>query len=43
MSAELNELLKEAYHSFKGREDAPLPIEMIKEYLEIEGIKIGEE
>jgi hypothetical protein len=41
MSDEFNTLLKKAYHSFQGRDD--IPLEMIKEYLEIEGIDVNEE
>lgn len=40
MSAELNNLLKKAYYSYQGREDPPISTEMIREYLEYEGINV---
>lgn len=42
MSKELNELLKKAYYRWKGNSDSPVPIESIKEFLELEGINLEE-
>lgn len=33
----LNDLLKEAYHRYKNDPDPPVPLDTIKEYLEMEG------
>jgi hypothetical protein len=43
MLGELNELFKEAYNSFKRVMTHKIPLEMIKKYLEIEGIDVNEE
>jgi len=43
MTEELNNLLKKAYYSYQDREDPPISTEMIRAYLEIEGISVDEE
>jgi hypothetical protein len=40
MDEELNKLLKQAYDQYKDVKNPPVPIEEIKEYLELEGIEI---
>jgi hypothetical protein len=42
MSEEFNTFLKNAYHQFKDDPDPPIPLELIKSYLEDEGIKVEE-
>jgi hypothetical protein len=34
----LNEKLKDIYMTYKDHENPPVPIETIKEYLELEGV-----
>lgn len=41
MTEEFNTVLKNAYYHFKDNPDPPLPLEMIKNYLEDEGISVG--
>jgi hypothetical protein len=40
MTKEFNNLLKKVYHCYRDHEKPPLPLKMIREYLEAEGIKI---
>ncbi|WP_308572164.1 hypothetical protein [uncultured Methanobacterium sp.] len=42
MSEEFNTVLISAYNEFKDDPDSPVPVELIKEYLECEGIQVGE-
>lgn len=38
MSYELNIILKEVYYIYKDHNNPPVPINTIKEYLELEGL-----
>jgi hypothetical protein len=40
MSDELNRLLKKAYYRYKDCDNSPVPINIIKEFLELEGVSI---
>jgi len=42
MSEELNNILKKAYFYYKDDINPPVPIEIIKEYLKLEGIVLGD-
>jgi len=42
MSEELNCLLKKVYYCYKEDINPPVPIEIIKEFLELEGIVLGD-
>lgn len=43
MSNELNKLLKKAYNRYKNDSKPPVPINHIREYLELEGIPLDED
>jgi hypothetical protein len=43
MSNEFNKVLKNAYYQFKDYLDPPIPLELIKSYLEDEGIQLEED
>lgn len=43
MSEEFNKLLKKTYQSYQDRDDSPIPLKMIRDYLEYEGINVDEE
>ena len=43
MSAELNKLLKKAYRTYQDRDNSPIPLDMIRDYLEYEGINVEDE
>lgn len=40
--SKLDNLLKEAYHSWKDDPDPPIPIETIKEYLALKGVRVDD-
>lgn len=41
ISKELNETLLEAYNRYKDDPNPPVPLVTIKEYLELEGVTLG--
>ncbi len=43
MSNELNILLKQVYYHYKNYKNPPVPLELIKEFLELEGINLKDE
>ena len=43
MTYELNKLLKKAYKRYQNHDKPPIPLEIIKEYLEYEGIRVDED
>lgn len=42
MSKEFNMILINAYNEYRDHPDPPVPLELIKEYLEDEGINVDE-
>lgn len=42
MSEEFNTVLKKAYNEYRDHPDPPVPLKLIKEYLEDEGIFVDE-
>lgn len=42
MTEELNNLLQEAYHSWKNHPNPPIPLETIRDYLALEGLQVDE-
>lgn len=42
MSKTLNDKLKNIYQTYKDQENPPVPIEIIKEYLELCGVKLDD-
>jgi hypothetical protein len=40
MSDELNTLLKQVYYRYKDEINSPVPIELIKKYLQLEGFDV---
>ena len=40
MSKTLNDILKEAYNLYKNESKPPIPLEIIKEFLDLEGIAV---
>lgn len=42
MSEEFKNLLKKTYDQYKNDENPPIPLEEIKEYLELEGVELEE-
>ncbi len=40
MTDELNKLLIKAYYCYKDYKNPPVPVNTIKEFLELEGIKV---
>lgn len=42
MSEEFKTLLKKTYEQYKDHKNPPVPIAEIKEFLEIEGVELGE-
>jgi hypothetical protein len=40
LSKELNELLIQAYHDWSSEPDPIIPLSLIREYLELEGVKL---
>jgi len=41
MSDELNTLLKQVYYLYKDDVNSPVPVELIKKYLQLEGFDVN--
>jgi hypothetical protein len=40
MARSLNDKLKDIYHTYKDLDNPPVPVDLIKEYLELSGVEL---